>query len=86
MRRPLKSTLLVLNALNYLSTELYVRTTLRNHSTYAKGVTRDIALDIRVCRLKLRHTDPYNEERHLPTHNMFTLENARLFLAALFEE
>ena len=82
MRRPYMLTLYTLNALNYLSTELYLRTAGRHASSYTKSCHRDIAADIRALRISMRHTDPYNARYHKPTFNLFTLRSLRASLRA----
>ncbi|OAH42745.1 hypothetical protein AX777_05775 [Sphingobium yanoikuyae] len=77
MRKPNLILLYTFNALNYLYTELYLRTVARNASPYVKSCHRDIASDIRALRIKLRHTDPYNASIHAPTHNLLTLQTVR---------
>ncbi|WP_188064122.1 hypothetical protein [Sphingobium sp. KCTC 72723] len=86
MSKPSYLTLHVLNALNCISTEIYVRTALRNSSPYVVSVARSIALDVRQLRLSLRHTDPYNAKIHHANHNMFTLKSAVAFVKSLSQK
>jgi hypothetical protein len=86
MRRPFMTTLYALNVLNYLSTELYLRTTGRHASPYVKSCHRDISADIRALRISMRHTDPYNAHLREPTYNVFTLQSLRDHLRAFLSQ